>query len=177
MKNCIYKNKTNETPVENNGCKPNYFLVCINVGPNKNGIVWDYFTEMGMEIKKADRVETFKHHPLMKQGDYVLLYITKKGLQSTNRTPDEVLKRTGVHAIGRVLSAHPFEMKNIDDRNFGEVVVKVSIDFYNLENKMSFPNYIKPNSGAEVQIINSNNKKFQDSLKKEMENAEFKPIL
>lgn len=151
----------------------NYFVIPINVGYSKKGIQWNYFSEMPK--KELNRVETFLYDTNMKTGDYVFLYITKKGLSQINTKESQV---PGVYAIGRILSSSPQKMEDQNDRNVGDIVIQVDLEYYNTERPLAnFPDSVKPKPHGRPFIINDIDDDFIEIIETAKSNAKFKPII
>lgn len=154
-----------------------YFTIPINVAISKEGIQWNYFSEM--QKKENDRTETFLYEKQMKAGDHVLLYITQKGLEQIKPTEVGYNNQPGVYAIGRILASPPKKMDDTKDRNRGSMIIQVDIEYYNLNKPLEkFPDIVKPNCpGGEPFLIKNPDKSFFDKIKKAKSNAQYKPFI
>lgn len=155
----------------------NYFIVPINLGYSKDGVKWNYFKEMPK--KEFNRIETFLYNKMMKTGDYVLLYITQKGLNQINPKEAGYDKIPGVYAIGRILSSPPQKMDDQNDRNAGKIIVQVDIEYYSLEKPLAeFPSSVKPTTpNGRPFMINNIDSDFIEKFENAKSNAKFKPII
>lgn len=155
----------------------NYFTVPINLGYSKDGVKWNYFEEMPK--KEYNRIETFLYNKMMKTGDYVLLYITKKGLNQISTKEAGYDKTYGVYAIGRILASPPQKMDDPNDRNAGEIVIQVDIEYYNLKEPLAnFPSSVKPTTpNGRPFMINNIDRAFIKKIENAKSNAQFKPII